>query len=48
MVTLPACQGDVALVAGDSVVVTKKEGEWWFGLVNDGEREGYFPFSYVG
>ncbi|XP_063039904.1 intersectin-2b isoform X2 [Engraulis encrasicolus] len=37
--------GDLTFSAGDSILVTEKEGEWWRGCI--GERYGVFPFNYV-
>jgi SH3 domain len=37
--------GDLSFEAGDMMVVTKKDGEWWTGKI--GERIGLFPSNYV-
>jgi intersectin len=37
--------GDLTFEAGDMMVVTKKEGEWWTGKI--GSRIGLFPSNYV-
>ena len=38
-------QGDLSFKEGDIILVTKKNGDWWTGVL-DG-REGVFPFNYV-
>ena len=38
-------QGDLSFKEGDIILVTKKGGNWWTGVL-DG-REGLFPFNYV-
>ncbi|XP_071819770.1 intersectin-1-like isoform X2 [Apostichopus japonicus] len=37
--------GDLAFDAGETIVVIKKDGEWWRGRI--GDREGDFPSNYV-
>jgi SH3 domain len=37
--------GDLSFEAGDMMVVTKKDGEWWTGKI--GDRIGLFPSNYV-
>lgn len=37
--------GDLSFQAGELVIVTKKEGDWWTG--NIGDRIGMFPCNYV-
>ena len=37
--------GDLAFKEGDVILVTKREGEWWTGVL-DG-KEGVFPYNYV-
>ena len=37
--------GDLNFDAGETVLVTKKEGEWWTGSI--GDRHGIFPSNYV-
>ncbi|XP_072355207.1 intersectin-2-like isoform X2 [Scyliorhinus torazame] len=37
--------GDLTFMEGDVVLVTKKEGEWWTGVIED--RTGVFPSNYV-
>ncbi|XP_037960545.1 intersectin-1 isoform X2 [Teleopsis dalmanni] len=37
--------GDLTFGAGEMVMVTKKEGDWWTGTV--GNRTGIFPWNYV-
>uniref|UniRef100_A0A3Q2T863 Intersectin-1 n=1 Tax=Fundulus heteroclitus TaxID=8078 RepID=A0A3Q2T863_FUNHE len=38
-------QGDLSFQQGDIVVVTRKEGDWWTGMV--GGKMGVFPSNYV-
>lgn len=38
-------QGDLSFQQGDVVVVTRKEGDWWTGVV--GGKTGVFPSNYV-
>ncbi|XP_029030699.1 intersectin-1 isoform X2 [Betta splendens] len=38
-------QGDLSFQQGDIVMVTRKEGDWWTGLV--GNKTGVFPSNYV-
>ncbi|XP_028323625.1 intersectin-1 isoform X7 [Gouania willdenowi] len=38
-------QGDLSFQQGDVVVVTRKEGDWWTGMV--GGKTGVFPSNYV-
>lgn len=38
-------QGDLSFQQGDIVVVTRKEGDWWTGMV--GNKTGVFPSNYV-
>ncbi|XP_038078610.1 intersectin-1-like [Patiria miniata] len=37
--------GDLNFEAGQTIVVTKKDGDWWTGRL--GDREGIFPANYV-
>lgn len=37
--------GDLSFQAGEMVIVTKKEGDWWTGTI--GDRTGMFPCNYV-
>ncbi|XP_051879994.1 intersectin-2b isoform X4 [Pristis pectinata] len=37
--------GDLTFTAGEVVLVTKKDGEWWTGVIDD--RTGVFPSNYV-
>lgn len=37
--------GDLTFSAGEMVMVTKKEGDWWTGTI--GNRTGMFPSNYV-
>ncbi|XP_041043901.1 intersectin-2-like isoform X2 [Carcharodon carcharias] len=37
--------GDLTFMEGEIVLVTKKEGEWWTGIIED--RTGVFPSNYV-
>ncbi|XP_059501402.1 intersectin-2-like isoform X2 [Stegostoma tigrinum] len=37
--------GDLTFAEGEIVLVTKKEGEWWTGVIED--RTGVFPSNYV-
>ena len=37
--------GDLVFAAGDAIVVTKKDGDWWTGCIDD--RSGVFPANYV-
>ena len=38
-------QGDLSFQQGDVVVVTRKEGDWWTGVVSG--KTGVFPSNYV-
>lgn len=38
-------QGDLSFQQGDVVMVTRKEGDWWTGVV--GGKTGVFPSNYV-
>uniref|UniRef100_A0A8C2X3R5 Intersectin-1 n=1 Tax=Cyclopterus lumpus TaxID=8103 RepID=A0A8C2X3R5_CYCLU len=38
-------QGDLSFQQGDVVMVTRKEGDWWTGMV--GGKTGVFPSNYV-
>lgn len=38
-------QGDLSFQQGDIVMVTRKEGDWWTGVV--GGKTGVFPSNYV-
>ncbi|XP_026210649.1 intersectin-1 isoform X2 [Anabas testudineus] len=38
-------QGDLSFQQGDIVMVTRKEGDWWTGMV--GNKTGVFPSNYV-
>ncbi|XP_030058031.1 intersectin-1 [Microcaecilia unicolor] len=38
-------QGDLTFQQGDMILVTKKDGDWWTGVV--GEKSGVFPSNYV-
>ncbi|MGH0133905.1 UNVERIFIED_CONTAM: hypothetical protein FKN15_067391 [Acipenser sinensis] len=38
-------QGDLTFQQGDVILVTRKEGDWWTGVVSD--RTGVFPSNYV-
>lgn len=37
--------GDLTFNQGETILVTKKEGDWWTGSL--GERSGIFPANYV-
>lgn len=37
--------GDLNFTAGEMIIVTKKEGDWWTGTI--GTRTGMFPSNYV-
>lgn len=37
--------GDLSFQAGEVIVVTKEEAQWYTGHI--GEKEGVFPFNYV-
>uniref|UniRef100_UPI00398F2A0C intersectin-2-like isoform X4 n=1 Tax=Pristiophorus japonicus TaxID=55135 RepID=UPI00398F2A0C len=37
--------GDLTFTEGEMVLVTKKDGEWWTGVIDD--RTGVFPSNYV-
>lgn len=37
--------GDLNFSAGEYIIVTKKDGDWWTGCI--GERTGMFPSNYV-
>lgn len=37
--------GDLTFTAGEYVMVVKKDGDWWTGVI--GERTGIFPSNYV-
>ena len=41
------CQDDceVNLVLGEQVTVVAREGDWWFGVIDD--RRGWFPATFV-
>lgn len=38
-------QGDLTFQQGDLILVTKKDGDWWTGTLND--KSGVFPSNYV-
>ena len=38
-------QGDLSFSAGELILVTAKDGEWWTGTI--GDRTGIFPANYV-
>lgn len=38
-------QGDLSFQQGDIVMVTRKEGDWWTGMVAN--KTGVFPSNYV-
>ena len=38
-------QGDLSFNQGDYINITKKEGDWWTGVI--GDRTGIFPANYV-
>ncbi|ETE73169.1 Intersectin-1, partial [Ophiophagus hannah] len=38
-------QGDLTFQQGDLILVTKKDGDWWTGML--GEKSGVFPCNYV-
>ena len=38
-------QGDLSFNAGEVIVITKKDGDWWHGQIDD--RTGMFPANYV-
>ncbi|KAL7983588.1 hypothetical protein Chor_000464, partial [Crotalus horridus] len=38
-------QGDLTFQQGDLILVTKKDGDWWTGIL--GEKSGVFPSNYV-
>lgn len=38
--------GDLIFTTGEIVLVTKKDGDWWTGVI-DGTRIGIFPSNYV-
>ncbi|XP_070606474.1 intersectin-1 isoform X1 [Erythrolamprus reginae] len=38
-------QGDLTFQQGDLILVTKKDGDWWTGML--GEKSGVFPSNYV-
>lgn len=38
-------QGDLSFQQGDVVMVTRKEGDWWTGMVSG--KTGVFPSNYV-
>eukprot|EP01127_Copromyxa_protea_P006298 TRINITY_DN160_c0_g1_i1.p1 TRINITY_DN160_c0_g1~~TRINITY_DN160_c0_g1_i1.p1 ORF type:complete len:166 (-),score=56.05 TRINITY_DN160_c0_g1_i1:79-576(-) len=42
----PESEHELELKEGDKVEVQREEGEWWFGVKEDG-RQGYFPYNYV-
>lgn len=37
--------GDLTFREGDTILVSKREGEWWSGSI--GDRTGVFPSNYV-
>jgi hypothetical protein len=37
--------GDLIFEAGEKIIVTKKDGEWWTGKI--GDQVGVFPYNYV-
>lgn len=37
--------GDLCFQVGETILVTKKEGDWWTGTI--GKRTGIFPSNYV-
>ncbi|KAB7507401.1 Intersectin-1 [Armadillidium nasatum] len=37
--------GDLLFEIGETILVVKKEGDWWFGII--GDRSGIFPSNYV-
>lgn len=37
--------GDLSFVQGETIIVVKKEGDWWTGVI--GDRQGIFPANYV-
>lgn len=37
--------GDLTFEAGEMVLITKKDGDWWTGTI--GNRSGVFPSNYV-
>lgn len=37
--------GDLTFREGDTILVSKREGEWWNGSI--GDRTGLFPSNYV-
>lgn len=37
--------GDLSFLAGEAIMVIKKEGDWWTGTI--GLRSGVFPSNYV-
>ncbi len=40
--------GDLSFEAGEKILVTKKESDWWTGeVLEDRSRTGVFPFNYV-
>ena len=38
-------QGDLSFSAGELILVTAKDGEWWTGTI--GDRTGIFPANYL-
>ncbi|XP_042312379.1 intersectin-1 isoform X3 [Sceloporus undulatus] len=38
-------QGDLTFQQGDLILVTKKDGDWWTGML--GDKSGVFPSNYV-
>ena len=38
-------QGDLSFSAGELILVTAKDGEWWTGTI--GDRTGILPANYV-
>uniref|UniRef100_A0A8B9QJA8 Intersectin-1 n=1 Tax=Apteryx owenii TaxID=8824 RepID=A0A8B9QJA8_APTOW len=38
-------QGDLTFQQGDMILVTKKDGDWWTGIL--GDKSGVFPSNYV-
>lgn len=37
--------GDLSFNAGEVILVVKKEGDWWHGIIN--QTSGIFPSNYV-
>lgn len=40
-------EGDLIFEAGESIIVTRKDGDWWTGTVAGTTRTGIFPSNYV-